>query len=155
MRLAYKTPVRTGVELFVVFSLLGFISGGLTTSFGGLVPPQAGCKLTPEAKSEIVNGEKVACGLANAFLSDAEIKALCNFADQETAPILNLVSLHRVAVAKSRAVGVTEGASRAGACAPGVTTAPASTSKGDNPAIPRDAGTDAKGATGLVPPKSG
>jgi hypothetical protein len=106
----HKTPVRAGVELFVLFSLFGFIGGGIVSSVG--------CKgLTPEAKQNIVNGEKVACGLANAFMSDPEITALCNFANQETAPILNLVALHRAALAKSRAIGVTEGATKAG-CAP-------------------------------------
>lgn len=85
----------------------------------GLIPLQAGCKpLTPEAKQNILNAEKVACGLANAFLSDPEITALCNFADAETKPILNLVSAQRVALAKSHAAGVTEGSARSGACPP-------------------------------------
>lgn len=85
----------------------------------GLAPPQAGCKsLTPEAKQNIVDGTKLACGLANAFLNDSDLAALCNFAKDEIGPIMNLVSMQRVAVAKGHAAGVTEGAARVGSCGP-------------------------------------
>ena len=135
----YKTPVRTGVEFFMIFSLFGFIAGGFTGA-------TSGCKtLTPEAKQHILSAEKVACGLANAFMSDPEITAICNFADQETGPILNLVSQHRVALAKSRAVGVTEGASHAGACAPTPALVPPKAGSGGASTSSADAGLPAQG----------
>lgn len=99
------------IELFVVFSLFGFISGAVVSS--------TGCKaLTPEIKQDVLQKKDVACALENAFLSDERIAVICGLADQFLRPILDLVSAQRVALAKSHAVGVTEGAARSGGCAP-------------------------------------
>jgi hypothetical protein len=150
MRLAsYKTPVRTGVELFVVFSLFGFIGGAVVSS--------TGCKaLTPEIKQEILQKKDVTCALENAFLSDERIAVICGLADQFLRPILDLVSAQRVALAKSHTVGVTEGAARSGGCAPVL---PASLDGGvpDTGAAPastlKDAGIS-KEAASPAPPKT-
>lgn len=102
---------------------------------------QTGCKpLTPEVKQDILNGQKVACALANVFLNDPQIAALCNIADNELGPIMDLVSMQRVALAKSRAVGVTEGATRAGNCSP----VPDQTGLDAGTVVPKDAAKDAK-----------
>lgn len=94
-------------------------SVGIIALVIGLVPPQAGCKaLTPEVKQDVLQKKDVACALENAFLSDERITVICGLADQFLRPILDLVSAQRVALAKSHAVGVTEGAGRSGGCGP-------------------------------------
>ena len=120
-------------------------SVGIIALMIGLAPPQAGCKaLTPEVKQDILQKKDVACALENAFLSDERIAVICGLADQFLRPILDLVSAQRVALAKSRAVGVTEGAARSGGCAP----APASLDGGapDTGSVPASTLKDA-GAT--------
>lgn len=137
---------------------------GIIVLLVGLVPLQAGCKpLTPEAKQNILNAEKVTCGLANTFLSDPEITALCNFADAEIKPILNLVSAQRVALAKSHAAGVAEGSSRSGGCAPGPVVVPLDGGALNAASVPSSAVKDAGGTAvkdaggtkeaGIVPSK--
>src|SRR4029078_8963078 len=86
---------------------------GLLTGVG--VGNTIGCKaLTPEAKQNILQTKDVSCALSNAFLPDDKIKTLCQLADDVLAPILDLVSAQRVALAKEHKAGLAEGSAHTG-----------------------------------------
>jgi len=64
----------------------------------------SGCKsLTPAEKQAAITTEKEACALAHADLPDPEVQALCEISDIAFPAIVNLLGVHRKALAKARA----------------------------------------------------
>src|SRR5438067_2494271 len=121
----------------IIYAYLLFAIPGVVV----IVSVVNGCgSLSPETKQNILSAEKVACALANSFLPDEQIKTLCTIADQDLAPILNLVAAQRATLTKEHAAAVSEGKNLVGAVpclspgVPSVTTAAAAS------AIPQDSG---------------